>query len=91
VLERAHHQSQDGQICLADLPDSIRRGWAMTHHSPIPLPVLTIDEAEREAIIQAGWACRGRVTAMAAQLGIGRTTLWRKMKHLNFSPDDFKN
>jgi DNA-binding NtrC family response regulator len=27
---------------------------------------------------------------MAKVLGIGRTTLWRKLKHWNISPDDFR-
>jgi transcriptional activator for dhaKLM operon len=49
-----------------------------------------VADAEREAIIRAGQACQGRVTEMAENLGIGRTTLWRKMKRLNISPADFK-
>jgi transcriptional activator for dhaKLM operon len=47
-------------------------------------------DAEREAIIRAGWACRGRVSEMARNLQIGRTTLWRKMKRHNITPDQFK-
>ncbi|MDX1523755.1 MAG: helix-turn-helix domain-containing protein, partial [Anaerolineae bacterium] len=58
---------------------------------PIPQPVLTAAEAEREAILRAGWACRGNVTRMARELEIGRTTLWRKMKRFNISPDHFRS
>ncbi|MCA9979154.1 MAG: hypothetical protein KC413_25505, partial [Anaerolineales bacterium] len=66
-------------------------GRVLTTHSPKTEPVLTRAEAEREAILRAGWACQGHVTEMAEQLGIGRTTLWRKMKRLNITPDKFKN
>lgn len=90
VLERAIHQSQNGRIRVMDLPEVVRSGRVVTQQSPRPQPVLTAAEAEREAIIRAGWACQGRVTKMAEELKIGRTTLWRKMKRYNIDPDHFK-
>ena len=90
VLERALTQSQDSTIRGADLPLGIREGRVVTAASPHAQPVLTAAEAEREAILRAGWACQGRVTEMAQQLSIGRTTLWRKMKRMDITPDYFK-
>jgi transcriptional activator for dhaKLM operon len=90
VLERAIRHSSDDTIHLTDLPDVVRHGRVMAAASPQPLPALSVADAEREAIIRAGWACQGRVTEMAQQLGIGRTTLWRKMKRLNIIPVHFK-
>jgi transcriptional activator for dhaKLM operon len=90
VLERAVSQSQDDVIRVVDLPDAVRSGRVILSDSPHPEPVLSVADAEREAILRAGWANQGRVTEMAEQLGIGRTTLWRKMKRLNISPADFK-
>ena len=90
VLERSLHQTRSTTIGVADLPEAIRKGRVLTAGSPAPLPVLTAAEAEREAIIRVGWHCQGRVTAMARELGIGRTTLWRKMKAHNLSPAQFK-
>ena len=90
VLERALNSSSDGLIRLADLPDIVRQGRVMTPRSVQAQPVLTMIDAEREAIIRAGWACQGRVTEMAQNLRIGRTTLWRKMKQYNITPDQFK-
>ncbi|MCB9421806.1 MAG: PTS-dependent dihydroxyacetone kinase operon transcriptional regulator DhaR [Ardenticatenaceae bacterium] len=91
VLERAVHLRQDNIIRLVDLPEQVRNGRVVVSHSPKSEPLLTTAEAEREAILRAGWACEGRVKEMAGQLGIGRTTLWRKMKRLNITPDTFKN
>jgi transcriptional activator for dhaKLM operon len=90
ILERAHHHSNDNIIHLADLPEAIRRGRVMVSSSPQAQPVLTTVEAEREAIIRAGYAYQGQLTAMAKSLGIGRTTLWRKMKRYNLRPEQFK-
>jgi len=90
ALERALLQSSDNTIRAADLPEIIRNGRIVIANSPQAEPVLTTAEAEREAILRAGWACQGRVTEMSQQLGIGRTTLWRKMKRLRISPHQFK-
>ncbi|MDX1416954.1 MAG: dihydroxyacetone kinase operon transcriptional regulator DhaR [Candidatus Promineifilaceae bacterium] len=90
VLERAMHQSNDGIIHAVDLSDAVRQGRVLTRDSPDPLPLLSVAEAEQEAIIRAGWACHGRIGDMARDLKIGRTTLWRKMKRYNISPEQFK-
>lgn len=90
TLERALNNSSDGVIKLVDLPNVVRSGRVLTTNSVAAQPVISAAEAEREAIIAAGWACQGRVTAMAQQLQLGRTTLWRKLKRLNISPEQFK-
>lgn len=90
VLERALSHSDHGTIRPAHLPQSVRQGRVLAGNAPRAKPVISIAEAEREAIMRAGWACRGRVTDMARQLGIGRTTLWRKMKRYDIDADTFK-
>jgi transcriptional regulator of acetoin/glycerol metabolism len=90
VLERALYQSTDNVIRVADLAEGVRNGRVLHRNSPQPLVPMTTADAEREAILRAGWACGGRVSEMSRQLGIGRTTLWRKMKGLNISADYFK-
>jgi transcriptional activator for dhaKLM operon len=91
TLERAMSQSRDNVIRAADLPEMVRSGRALMVRHPLAQPVLSVDEAEREAILRAGWACDGRVSEMARLLGIGRTTLWRKMRQLDITPAIFKN
>jgi len=90
TLERAMSQSRDNVIRPSDLPEMVRNGRVLTGRHPLAQPVISVDEAEREAILRAGWACNGRVTEMSRLLGIGRSTLWRKMKRLNISPVIFK-
>ncbi|HSG16776.1 MAG TPA: dihydroxyacetone kinase operon transcriptional regulator DhaR [Anaerolineae bacterium] len=91
ALERAVAHSQDDVVRVVNLPEVVRKGRIITADSPQAEPVISVADAEREAIIRAGWANHGRVTDMAQQLGIGRTTLWRKMKRLNIAPADFKH
>jgi transcriptional activator for dhaKLM operon len=91
ALERAVAHSQDGMVRAVNLPEVVRSGRVITAESPQAEPVLSVSEAEREAIIRAGQATHGHVADMAEKLGIGRTTLWRKMKHFNISPADFKS
>lgn len=90
VLERAMSQCRDGIIRAGDLPEGVRNGRVVSGRYPLAQPVLSVGEAEREAILRAGWACQGRVTEMARLLGIGRSTLWRKMRQLDIAPASFK-
>jgi DNA-binding NtrC family response regulator len=90
ILEAAFRQRMENLIRVADLPDTVRAGRVLMQTSPQAKPILSRAEAEREAILRAGWATEGRITEMADLLGMGRTTLWRKMKRLNLTPDYFK-
>jgi DNA-binding NtrC family response regulator len=47
---------------------------------PAPPPVISIPESEKQAIVRALAATHGERGRAAAILGIGRTTLYRKMK-----------
>jgi transcriptional activator for dhaKLM operon len=90
VLERAVVASENELIGPQDLPATVRTGQALVPGAFKPQPVLSLQEMEQEAIVRAGWAYKGQVTTMAEQLGISRTTLWRKMKRLGISSQDFK-
>lgn len=90
MLERAISHSGDGVIRRHDLPQSLLSRRVLTDNGPQPQPVLSIADAEREAILRAAHACHGQVTAMADQLGIGRTTLWRKLKRYGIDAEAFK-
>ncbi|MDF2152797.1 dihydroxyacetone kinase operon transcriptional regulator DhaR [Vibrio sp. CAU 1672] len=61
-----------------DLPEEIR--LYSPQDSVAVASVLTLEEMERQAIIQAWKVFDGRMQDMAKALDIGRTTLWRKVK-----------
>ena len=76
-----------GVIEVQHLPDTIRgRGWPQEPSEHVP----AMHEAEHEAIVRAASACQGNLTKMAEMLGIGRTTLWRKIKASNIRVEDFR-
>jgi transcriptional regulator of acetoin/glycerol metabolism len=86
VLERAMHVVDGPRLTVEHLPAELRTATIGGADETI----LTLQEAERQAIIRAGRALRGNTTRMAEALAIGRTTLWRKMKAFDLSPDSFK-
>jgi transcriptional activator for dhaKLM operon len=87
ALERAAVLTDSGIIEAKHLPDSIRgRGWPGEPIEHVP----AMHEAEYEAILRAASACQGNLTKMAEMLGIGRTTLWRKIKASNIRVEDFR-
>jgi transcriptional activator for dhaKLM operon len=91
VIERVVMQTNGPTVHLMDLPENIRAPQSLCPDSLIPQQVVSLQDAEREAIIRAGWAHQGNVTDMAASLGINRTTLWRKFKQYGLQADDFKS
>ena len=88
ALERAAVLTDTGIIEVRHLPEMIRgRGWPGEPFEHVP----AMHEAEYEAILRAASACQGNITKMAEMLGIGRTTLWRKIKAGNIRVDDFRH
>jgi len=86
VLERAMHSVEDDELTVNHLPRELR----MATIGDTGVAVIPLQEAERQAIIRAGRVLRGNTTKMADSLGISRTTLWRRMKTFNLSPESFK-
>jgi transcriptional activator for dhaKLM operon len=89
VLERAALLADSQPIGLERLPETLRQRQAMIPGKALTEPVHSLSEAERTAILSAGRATHGNLSQTAQLLGIGRTTLWRKMKDMGISADDF--
>ncbi len=87
TLERAALACDGKAIAPEHLPAPVRDGRAMriAAGKSVAEPVRRLDEAERQAIISAFQASRGNLTQTASMLGIGRTTLWRKLKEFQIS------
>ena len=90
VLERAMLNSREEMLQMEDLPEAVQRGRALIGNELHARPLISVSEAEREAIVRAGVACNGNLSEMAQHLGIGRTTLWRKMRQYHLVADQFK-
>ena len=92
VIQRAVVVSEDGWIRAQDLPTSMRRlgsellaaNSAPVAAAPPSLPRIqpsgTLADMERAAIELELERCNGNVTAVGKKLGIGRTTLYRRLK-----------
>ena len=91
VLTRVASRSDEETICVDDLPENVRTQHSLRPDAKLPERVMSLQQAELEAILRAGWAHRGAVGAMAETLGINRSTLWRKFKQYDLSADDFKS
>ncbi len=87
ALERAAALAEQGTIGVKHLPEAVR--GRSSRAEPIE-HVPALHETEYQAILRAGWACQGNLTKMAEMLGIGRTTLWRKMKSVGIRVEDFR-
>ena len=76
-IERILLNRGSNLIKLSDIPEDIKLN---AHHRTANIPVLTLEEAEKRAIVQAWNQYHGKMNEMAKALQIGRTTLWRKIK-----------
>ncbi len=90
ALERGALHCEGKTIELEHLPESIRQRRAKVPSRAMTEPVRTLAETEQQAILAAGRATHGNLGQTAQLLGIGRTTLWRKMKEQGISAEDLK-
>lgn len=76
---------------VRDVPASVIQRRHLPQYlqqSPPRRQLAMIEAAEREAIIKALGVARGNRSDAAALLGIGRTTLYRRLKHLALDGDE---
>lgn len=91
VVERTAMMCHGHHLQLADLPEHLLGQQPLLESDPQPgVPLLTLAEMERQAIIRAANVSRGQLNEMAQLLGIGRTTLWRKIKQYQIDIRQFK-
>lgn len=83
-MERILLNRSSNLIKLEDLPEEIRHNLADSSQLENQV-ILSLEEVEKKAIIQAWSLCDGKVQDMAKALKISRTTLWRKMNKYNLS------
>ncbi|MEU0202160.1 MULTISPECIES: helix-turn-helix domain-containing protein [unclassified Streptomyces] len=73
VRALAEHRRASGPVRRAELPDPVRDG-------PAARPLSPMEHAERAAILEALRRHGGNKARTAAALGIGRATLYRKLR-----------
>lgn len=83
VLERAIMLSEQGCLGLDEIPSNIINACKEKSGGISLQPqgrVLSLKEMEKQAILLALEECGGNITQAAEELGIGRNTLYRKIK-----------
>jgi DNA-binding NtrC family response regulator len=73
VRALAEHRRASGPVRRAELPDAVREG-------PAARPLSPMEHAERAAILEALRRHGGNKARTAVALGIGRATLYRKLR-----------
>ena len=81
VLRTLVALSEEGHIEFADLPAVVRQSPALIKSSsPVDNPAPLLDSAERNALLTVLEQQRWHMTHVAAQLGVSRNTLYRKLR-----------
>lgn len=92
VVENAFIHSAGGRIGVQHLPPEVRGTWASLlgeDGEDIPrYQAEAADQGERAAILEALAQTGGALARSADLLGMGRTTLWRKLKAYGITPGD---
>ncbi len=85
AVEQAVAFTTGSLIRPEDLPEALRGGPRSRGDGPAPAAG-TLEEMERELILRRIRELNGNLSLAARALGIGRTTLWRKMKAYRIEP-----
>ena len=71
-----------------NLPDQLSSLASVQSAPPAPTANLSLEEAERQAIVRALEATENNIAEAARDLGMGRTTLYRKLKKYDLPSSD---
>jgi transcriptional regulator with PAS, ATPase and Fis domain len=88
IIEYGFVLCHDNLIDVCHLPEELQANAQHPATASNPSPDSKLKWAEAEAIRSALTRSRGSVGKAAQDLGISRTTLWRKMKRLGISAAD---
>jgi PAS domain S-box-containing protein len=91
IIEYAFAFCHNGLIDLRHLPDDLQPDEERTQPAAQPVPKPLLEKSEEEAIRRVLSQHRGNRARTADELGISRTTLWRKMKRHGIDPAEFGN
>ncbi len=84
-LERAAAMSHGAVLQSADFPPHIRTATLRTNGAGCQTRILPLAELEKQAILEALQQLNGDKLMTARALGIGKTTLYRKLKEYGIS------
>ncbi|MFJ2549151.1 sigma-54-dependent Fis family transcriptional regulator [Pseudomonas sp. NPDC087612] len=88
VLRTLVALSEEGHIEFADLPAVVRQPPTLVKSSsPVDNPAPLLDSAERNALLAVLEQQRWHMTHVAAQLGVSRNTLYRKLRKHGIARD----
>ena len=86
AIERAVALSSGPVLSVADLPSNLQ--YPSSDRTPQKDELLPLDELERRAILRTLRETNGDKVAAARMLGIGKTTLYRKLKQYRVEPSE---
>ena len=86
AIERAVALSSGPVLSVADLPSNLH--YPSNDRTPQKDELLPLDELERRAILRTLRETNGDKVAAARMLGIGKTTLYRKLKQYRVEPSE---
>ncbi len=90
IIEYGFVLCHDGLIDLHHLPEELQPGTQQAVTESNPSSNSKLKWAEADAIHSALAHSLGSVNKAAEELGISRTTLWRKMKRFGLSAEDYR-
>jgi len=86
VLQQAINMCDKNVLTVENLPDSIKTSETSSRTSNYTKTLKSLEELEAEAIYNTLKAVNGNIAQTARILGIGRNTLYRKMKKYRINP-----
>ena len=90
IIEYGFVLCHGNMIDVRHLPDELQPRAQQLARSEHSTPRLKLEQAEADVIRSALTHTRGSIGKAAEELGVSRTTLWRKMKRFGVSAEDYR-